>query len=128
MSPSLFPSHLGLNSYATLIQSSPLGSMAFYAFLTLGWLWMLPFLVLYLILPWRWGNQARHWWMPGLAFGLGTWLAAPWFVIELFNTSNDAAVEGRIIAVALPLAIIASFFGWAWRQRLILAHSHAQTA
>lgn len=111
-----------------LIQSSPLGPMAFAAYLTLGWLWVIPFLVLYLILPFVWGHRAQHWWMPGLAYGLGTWLSAPWFVLEFFSTDWVSSAEARIIALALPLALMASFVGWLWRQRSASALARTQAA
>src|SRR5271165_6822766 len=74
-----------MRAIPTLLQSSPFGFDAFFAYLTLGWLWLLPFLVLYLVLPFVWGRRAQHWWVPGLAYGLGTWLSAPWFIFELIS-------------------------------------------
>lgn len=113
---------------STLILSSPLGPMAFSAYLTLGWLWVSPLLVLYLIPPFVWGRRAQHWWMPGLAYGLGTWLSAPWFVLEFFSTDSASSAEGRIIALALPLALLASFVGWLWRERSASALARTQAA
>ena len=117
-----------LSLTSTLIQSSPLGSNAFFAYLTFGWLWLLPFLVLYLVLPFRWGRRAQHWWVPGLAYGLGTWLSAPWFVFELVNNMVNFSAEGWIIALALPLALAAGFVGWLWRERSAVALDRAQMA
>ncbi len=112
----------------TLLQSSPLGSNAFFTYLTLGWLWVLPFLVLYLVLPFLWGRRAQRWWVPGLVYGLGTWLSAPWFVVELFSNILEYSAEGRILALALPLALVASFVGWLWRERSASALSRAVAA
>ena len=128
-SPSSPEAHLVLLSpISTLIQSSPLGSMAFAAYLTLGWLWILPFLVLYLVLPFLWGRRAQHGWVPGLAYGLGTWLSVPWFVLELVSSDWAFSAEGRIIALALPLALVASRAGWLWRERSVSGLAWAQAA
>jgi hypothetical protein len=104
-----------------LILSTPLTNQAFYGYLALGWAWVLPLLLLYAVTPFLWGQRARNWWAPGLAFGLGTWLSMPWFILALpffqFDTGDWAfAAEARIIFVALPLALLASFAGWLWRQ------------
>jgi len=117
-----------LSPPSTLIQSSPLTSGAFFAYLTFGWLWLLPFLVLYLVLPFVWGRRAQRWWVPGLAYSLGTWLSAPWFILGLFDSDWAFSAEGRIIALALPLALVASLAGWLWRERSALALTRAQAA
>jgi hypothetical protein len=122
---------LPLQPIPTLLDSSPGAGNAFYAYLTFGWLWVLPFLVLYLVLPFLWGRRAQHWWVPGLAYGLGTWLSAPWFVFELFLNDwgmSQYSAEGRILALALPLALVASYAGWLRRERSALALSRAVTA
>ena len=116
------------NWIALLLDSIPGAGNAFYAYLTFGWLWVLPFLALYLVLPFLWGRRAQRWWVPGLAYGLGTWLSAPWFVFELFSTMWQYSAEGRIIAFALPLALGASFVGWWWRERSASALARAQAA
>jgi hypothetical protein len=109
---------LSMSPIQTLIQSSPLASGAFYAYLAFGWLWLLPLLALYLVVPFVWGRRARRWWMPGLAYGLGTWLSAPWFALEVVRTSDWAfSAEGRILALALPLALVASYAGWRRQPR-----------
>jgi hypothetical protein len=115
----------------TLLDSIPGAGNAFYAYLTFGWLWLLPLLVLYLVLPFLWGRRAQRWWVPGLAYGMGTWLSAPWFVFELFSIMWGMwqySAEARIIALALPLALVASFAGRCWRERSALALSRAVTA
>ena len=106
---------LHISAYHTLVESSPLGGGAFYAYLTLGWLFILPVLALYLIPPFLWGNRARRWWAPGLAYGLGTWISAPWFILEVILADWGFSAEGRIIALALPLSLAAAFLGWRWR-------------
>jgi hypothetical protein len=107
------------NWSALLLDSSPGGRNAFYAYLTFGWLWVLPLLVLYLVLPFLWGRRAQRWWVPGLAYGLGAWLSAPWFIWEVAHSDwgfSAYSAEGRIIALALPLALVASCAGWFWRK------------
>ncbi len=42
----------------------------------LGGIVGLPFLALYLVLPFVWGRRAQHWWVPGLVYGLGARLPA----------------------------------------------------
>lgn len=113
---------------SAFIQASPLASGAFYAFLTLGWLWLAPLLALYLVLPFMWGQRAKNWWSPGLAYGLGAWLSAPWFVIELANVDWAWAAEGRTVAVALVLSVVASLAGWQWRQSGTIQVQQARTA
>lgn len=51
--------------------ASPVSMGGFSAYNYLGWFWLLPLLALYLVLPLLWGRRARHWWAPGLAYGLG---------------------------------------------------------
>lgn len=111
-----------------LVASSPVSSGAFQAYLTLGWLWLLSLLALYLVVPFLWGRGARRWWTPGLAYGLGAWLSAPWFVIGLISADWAFSAEGRIIALALPLALLASFAGWSGRQRSASADAPALAA
>ena len=114
----------------------------------LGWLWVLPFLILYLVLPFRWGSRAQHWWVPGLAYGLGTWLLAVSAVFVLtvrFMAVRSAAggmmssYSGMIIpylgtsyagisALALSLALVASLAGWLWREQSASALGRAQAA
>jgi hypothetical protein len=113
----------------------------------LGWLWVLSFLILYLVLPFRWGSRAQHWWAPGLAYGLGIWLLA---VLEFVLTvrlmaersaesAMASALMGAMIpflaisyveisALALSLALVASFVGWLWRERSASALGRAQAA
>ena len=117
-----------MSPFHTVVESSPIASGAFEAYLTLGWLWLVPFLALYLVLPFFWGRHARRWWVPGLVYGLGTWLSVPWFVLELLSTDWAFSAEGRIIALALPLALAASFAGWRWRAWSASAVARAQAA
>jgi hypothetical protein len=128
------------------------GSMLSYLWSTgshpypLGQLWvLLPFLMLYPVLPFLWGRRAQHWWVPGLAYGLGTCLLV---IVELFNAmvynwwtvrfpdpsmySPDQYVTNIpfawISAVSLTLALAASFVGWLWRERSSAALARTQAA
>ncbi|MGH2485544.1 MAG: permease prefix domain 1-containing protein [Ktedonobacterales bacterium] len=105
-------------AFPGLIQATPLTGGAFYAYLALGWLWLLPLLALYCVVPFLWGSRARRWWTPGLAFGLGAWLAVPWFAFEFVSADWAWSAEGRIVALALPLALAASYAGWRWRRQV----------
>jgi hypothetical protein len=103
----------------TLMQSTPLTGGAFYAYLTAGWAWLLPLLLLYMLVPFLWGRRALRWWAPGLAYGLGTWLSAPWALLYpfLWNTGDwGFTAEAWMIFLALPLALLASLAGVAWQQ------------
>jgi len=101
-----------------LMQSTPVASGAFYAYLTLGWVWVTPLLLVYALTPFLWGRRARQWWAPGLAYGLGSWLAIPWGVPYFFWGTGDWAfqAEAGIVLLALPLALAASRAGWLWRR------------
>jgi hypothetical protein len=131
-----------------LVQSLQLGPATFYAsFVNLhymGWLYalylVLPGVVLvgpYLVLPFVWGRGAQRWWVPGLAYGLGTCLLT---VPELFIVAvslmmvrvpiTDSGVITSLAwmsAVALPLALAASFAGW-WREQSTSALARTQAA
>ena len=113
---------------------------------------LLPVLVLYPVLPFVWGRRAQHWWVPGLAYSLGTGLLV---IVELFNVmvytwwitlsrpvlyfpfyinimpfariSALSLIEG-ISALSLTLALAASFLGWWWRERSAAALARAQAA
>jgi hypothetical protein len=100
-----------------LIQSTPLTEGGFYAYLTAGWLWLLPLLALYLTLPCWWGRRAWRWWLPGAAYGLGGWLAVFWFPFFAFRFDGSGfAAEARLVLLALPLALLASWAGWLSRR------------
>lgn len=111
-----------------IVQASPIGGDAFAAYLTFGWLWLIPLLALYLVIPALWGRRAERWWAPGLAYGLGAWLSVPWFVLEVVSADWGWSAEGRIIALALPLSLVASYIGWRWRPRGGLAVAPATAA
>jgi hypothetical protein len=104
----------------TLIQSMPMAGGAFIAYLTVGWVWVIPLALLFMVLPFIWGRRARHWWAPGLSYGLGVWLSMPWaFFLWAMPGANDwgfQAEAGMIIA-ALPLALLAALAGCAWQER-----------
>jgi hypothetical protein len=101
----------------------------------LGLIWMLSYYVLYSVLPFLWGRRAKHWWVPGLAYGLGTGLL---YILVLFETMMrfpaDPYGEGalnstaEVIGVSLTLALAASFLGWWWRVRSASALGRAQAA
>lgn len=103
----------------TLIQSTPMASGAFFAYLTVGWAWVIPLIALYMVLPFFWGRRARRWWAPGLSYGLGVWLLAPWaFFLWAMPGAGDwgfQAEAGMVIA-ALPLALLAALAGYAWQE------------
>jgi HAAS len=127
--------------------SLPLVFRAIYFLGWRGWLWVLSFLILYLVLPFRWGSRAQHWWAPGLAYGLGIWLLA---VLEFVLTvrlmaerAADSAMARAFMwasipylgisyvemsALAFSLALVASFVGWWWRERSVSALARAQAA
>jgi hypothetical protein len=100
-------------AFHALTLSTPLGGEAFLAYLTLGWAWLVPLLALYLMPPFTWGRRAARWWAPGLAYGVGTWLAAPWFVAYWFRFDRNWGLEAeaRLILLAVPLALLASGAG-----------------
>jgi hypothetical protein len=108
--PVLTPSE---TAFHALTLSTPLGAEAFFAYLTLGWAWLGPLLILYAMTPFAWGRRAARWWAPGLAYGLGTWLAAPWFVAYWFRFDSTWGLEAeaRLILLAVPLALLASGAG-----------------
>jgi hypothetical protein len=119
-----------------------LGLTFVYSKLFFVWL-LLPFFVLYPILPLRWGRRAQRWWVPGLAYGLGTCLLV---LVDLFNRALFDVIVFKagflgpdvihmdiipfvwVAAVALPLALAASFVGWWWRERSASALGRAQAA
>lgn len=105
-------------AFGYLSQSSPLDDGAFYAFLHFGFAWLLPPLLLYAVAPFWWGGRAERWWAPGLAYGLGTWLAVPWFAFFFFRFDNIWGVEAesRVVLLALPLALLAGGAGYLWRK------------
>lgn len=101
------------------VTSTPLSQGAFYAFLSVGWPWLLALLALYLVPPILWGARVRRWWAPGLAYGLGTWLSMPWIALPVAwqNPQDGFQAEARLIAAAVPLALLASALGWVWSSR-----------
>ncbi len=100
------------------IQSSPLTTFPFFAYLQFGWAWLLPPLLLFAVAPFLWGARAERWWAPGLAYGLGAWLAVPWFVFFFFRFDGnwDTEAVARVVLLALPLALLASGVGYLWRR------------
>lgn len=96
-----------------VIQSTPLTAGGWYAFNLAGWLWLAPLLIAFLTLPFLWGRRTRTWWAPGLAYGLGAWFSAPWFVMIFFVPTLDFTFrdEGVLLLLAVPLAVAASGLG-----------------
>lgn len=114
-----FPPDPFASALHALILSSPLTAQAFYTYQLLGWAWLAPLLLLYAALPFLWGRRARQWWAPGLAYGLGTWLAVPWALLYPFFWNHGDwgfTAEAWVIFLALPLALLASVAGASWRQ------------
>jgi hypothetical protein len=129
------------------IRDVPFIGLQDYAYSTLGYplglVWMLPFFVLYPILPFVWGRRAQQWWVPGLAYGLGTglYVVLVYFeqmVVNLPQYEYGGNLGGIIlswllsqaglIVVSLTLALAASFIGWLWRERSTAAFGRAQAA
>ncbi len=79
----------------------------------------LPVLLLYVLLPYAWGLRARRWWLPGLAYGLGAVLLNPLtygVFFKLFTPEMPSLLSVSILALlGLPLAMLASGLGHAWR-------------
>jgi hypothetical protein len=103
----------------TFFQSIPPAGGAFYAYLTVGWIWLIPLVLLFLILPFVWGRRTRHWWAPGVAYGLGVWISMPWaFFLWAMPGAGDWAfqAEAGMVIAALPLALLAALAGYAWRE------------
>jgi hypothetical protein len=139
-SPSMVPKML----WSVPLSHAPFTGFSAFAYATLGYpyglVWMLPFLILYPLLPFLWGRRAQHWWVPGLAYGgLGIGLL---FVLVLFETPVRYSYnpdwggiilwviisKAGLIAVTLPLALGASFVGWWWRERSASTLGRAQAA
>lgn len=103
------------------MQSTPVASGGWFAFNLAGWVWLTPLLILFFILPFLWGRRSSNWWAPGFAYGLGAWIAVPWFVMLFFvpDLSFDFRDEGALILLAVPVAILISGLGHlvgSWRQ------------
>src|SRR5690348_10564971 len=65
------------------------------------------------------GRRAWRWWLPGMAYGLGGWLAVFWFPFFAFRFDGSGfAAEARLALLALPLAVLASWAGWLSRRGL----------
>ncbi|HEY7348073.1 MAG TPA: permease prefix domain 1-containing protein [Ktedonobacterales bacterium] len=81
--------------------------------------WLLPVLLLYLILPYAWGLRAKRWLLPGLAYGLGAALLNPltYGLLFVLSTPTDSSLlnMSMLALVVLPLAVLASGLGYAWR-------------
>jgi hypothetical protein len=120
------------------------GAMLYYVELVLGhtlalrWLIFL-YLVLYPVVPFWWGRRAQRWWVPGLAYALGTellvvlrlsllWELSPQVRILIQQNMNLLLPYAGLMAVSLPLALAASFLGWLWRERSAAALARAQAA
>lgn len=96
-----------------LMQSTPLTGGGWFAFNAAGWLWLTPLLILFFILPFFWGLRSGSWWAPGFAYGLGAWIAAPWFVMVFFvpSLSYEFRDEAILILLAAPVAAVVSGLG-----------------
>lgn len=108
-----YPQDSRPSTSSVLMQSTPLTSGGWFAFYLAGWPWLAPLLVLFFTLPFLWGQRTRTWWAPGLAYGLGTWIAAPWFVMLFFvpSWSFEFRDEAVLILLALPIAVAVSGLG-----------------
>lgn len=109
-----------IDPWRTFWLSTPPTSGAIFAYYTAGWLWLIPLILLYMMLPFIWGRRARRWWAPGLAYGLGVWLSMPWalFLWALPGASDVGfRAEAGIVIAALPLAVLAALAGHLWQER-----------
>ncbi len=108
-----FPQDSRPTTFSVVMQSTPLTAGGWYAFYLAGWLWLAPLLLLFFTLPFLWGGRTHAWWAPGLAYGLGAWFSAPWFVMIFFVPTLDFTFrnEGVLVLVAVPLAVAASGLG-----------------
>ncbi len=108
---------------SVLIQSTPVADGGFWVFQQAGWPWLLPLLVVFCATPFVWGMRARRWWAPGLAYGLGAWLAVSWFIVILVVTLVQPTLdvpfqaEAQLALLAVPLALLAAGLGHALRWR-----------
>lgn len=112
---------------SVLIQSTPLTSSASFAYYSAGWLWLVPLGLIWLALPFTWALRTRRWWLPGLSYGLGGWIAVPWFVRYIIPPASligDWPVldASRLVLVMLPCALLASFVAYVWQERRRPAH------
>lgn len=106
---------------------TPIGGGGVVTYRELGWPWVVLLLVVFGALPFVWARRAGRWWGPALAYGLGAWLSAPWFVPFAFGAGiNILSVgmenwiwqdEARVIALALPVSLIAASLGALWGRR-----------
>ncbi|HEX5570445.1 MAG TPA: hypothetical protein VFX31_03605, partial [Ktedonobacterales bacterium] len=109
-----------IDPWSTFWLSTPPTSGAIFAYYTAGWAWVVPLVLLFMALPFAWGRRARHWWAPGLAYGLGVWLSMPWALfLWALPGASDAGfrAEAGMVIAALPLALLASLAGCIWRER-----------
>jgi len=109
------------------LAGTPISDGGIVAYRELGWPWVVLLVVVFGALPFVWARRAGRWWGPALAYGLGAWLSAPWFVpfafgagINIFSVGMENWIwqdESRVIALALPVALIAASLGALWGRR-----------
>ncbi|HUY76723.1 MAG TPA: permease prefix domain 1-containing protein [Ktedonobacterales bacterium] len=109
------------------LAGTPISDGGIVPYRELGWPWVALMLVVFGALPFVWALRAGRWWGPALAYGLGAWLSAPWFVpfafgagINIFSVGMENWIwqdEARVIALALPVALIAASLGALWGRR-----------
>jgi hypothetical protein len=81
--------------------------------------WLLPILLLYLAMPFLWGTSTHRWWVPGLAYGLGTVTTQPGSYVFLRNIADPSSAFPTLsilLLATLPLAVLAAGLGYAWHQ------------
>lgn len=108
--------------HSVLIQSTPLTAGASDAYYSAGWLWLVPLALIWLALPFSWALRTRRWWLPGLAYGLGGWIAVPWFVMYIIPSPDQIGDwpvldASRLVLAMLPFALLASFVAYVWQER-----------
>jgi hypothetical protein len=92
--------------------------------------WLLPVLLLYLVPPFLWGKTARSWWLPGLAYSLGTIITNPWPYVLLFDHTIEPPqyhTAGVLVLTTLPLSLVAAGLGKLWQRaqgRIIIRERH----
>lgn len=102
-----------------LFYATPLAFGAMWVLTTNALLWLLPFLALYLAVPFVWGRHSQPAWRPGLAYGLGVIVGFPWLlpavVVEWTRMGVRQGIVGLLVTLAIwllaPLAMLASWLG-----------------
>lgn len=126
--PGLLPAaQLDLLFYAT-----PLAFGAFWVLATSPLLWLVPFVALYVAVPFAWGRHSRTAWRAGLAYGLGVVVGFPWMlpavVVQWVQLGARQGTVTLLVMLAIwlmvPLAVLASWLGSRVRLPKVRRPSH----